>query len=298
MPQILVNTSATISQTWEVDGTPTNPSPDATTIGITRDDDTVLVAPGTATTDGGTGIATYPLTPAQTAELDVLTVTWTATFNALSNQVAAEYEIVGGMLFTESQMRAVKVGGTLPFADPTAYPDAKILAIRDDVTDDFAERTGWSFVPRYARRTITGDGTRNLLVPDMLVQRVIAASINGTALTAAELADLRTTRHGMITRKTLGVWTWDADVVIAYVHGWERVPGVINSAALARAAMLLLPSQTSTVAQWTDPNGTTYAYDQAGQRIRGSSGVRHYGVPAIDAVLNELAYTAKGPAVA
>jgi hypothetical protein len=298
MPQILVGTSATISQTWEVDGTATNPSPDSTTIGIVRADGTEVVAPGTATVDAGTGVATYALTPTQTAELDILTATWTATFGGQPQSISVDYEIVGGFLFSESQLRAHKVAGGTPFSDATAYPDSKILEVREQVTDDFAERSGWTFTPRFARAELVGTGRRDLLVPDLKVQRVIAASIDGVALSADQLADLRVRSHGVITRKTVGVWTCDADVVISYVHGWERTPGAISNAAILRAAMILLPSPSSTVAMWTSPDGTTYSQDQAGQRLRGTSGVRHYGVPAIDSVLNDPAYHAPRLAVA
>lgn len=296
MAHILVRTPATISHTWEIDGTPTDPAGDTTTIRIVRDNGTELVAAGTSTTHAGqdTGTFTFPLTTVHTAELDRLTATWTATFSGQQVSVPVVYEIVGGHLFTERQLRAHQVGDRTPFASTTDYPNDRIMDVRAQVTDDFAGILQYSPIPRYARERLDGSGTDTLVLSHQFPRRILTLAVNGTAFDATALADLDVDPAGVITRLTLG---WFArgrrNVDVAYVHGGDQAYlaqqeisfGELSTAAVKRTAMLLDPALSSTVSSYTTQDGSTYSFDPAGRRI-GQGDTQWYGVPAIDSVLN------------
>jgi hypothetical protein len=67
--RIVRGRSATLTHTFYSDAAATDPSPDVTTVTITRADGTAVVT-AAATTEAGTGVVTYTVTPAQTALLD------------------------------------------------------------------------------------------------------------------------------------------------------------------------------------------------------------------------------------
>jgi hypothetical protein len=283
--QVQTGFTATIEGRFYADGVLTD---DGTpTIGVTKADGTVLVASGTATNSGGTGVRRYAL-PAQ-PEVNLLKATWTGA----TQTVVTWVEIIGDILFTLAALRAVKVAGGTPFASTTDFPTQTLLDRRAEVTDDFEQRCGWSFVPRFTREVINGGGRCELLLEQRNATKLLSVTINGVA---QSLAGFTLDRAGIVYATTnflpTGWFRWGVNnVVVEYVRGWDRPQAAISSAALARAAMLLLPSQAgSTVSSWTTPDGTTYSYDQAGQTFAGG-GVRHYGVPGIDSVLNQYSAT-------
>ena len=279
---ILQTTPATLEVTFYADGTPAADSP--VTVGVTRADGTDLVPPGTATTPGGTGVYRVALTAAHTAELDRLKATWTGATQTHRTWA----EVVGGHLYTEADARGLKSAGKTPLASDTDFPDKVILATRAQVTDDFKLRGEVAFAARFARETHSGDGDTWLMLRRNLPHRIISVTVDGTALTGAELADLDIEPGRVLVRKTLGGFARGVrNITVAYAHGYEQAPAEIGLAALRRTLMILNPSVAgSTVSSWTSPDGTTYSYDQAGQVIPGTSMIRHYGVPAVDVPLN------------
>lgn len=279
--QVQTGFTATIEARFYADGVLADDG--APTIGITRADGTVLVAPGTATTSGGIGIRRYTL-PAQ-AEVNLLKATWTGA----TQTVVTWVEIVGDILYTLAALRAVKVAGTLAFADTTLFPNQTLLDRRAEVTDDFEKRTGWSFIPRFARQTLDGDGRSELILDHLKCSKLLSVTVDGVAQT---LSDFVLDRSGVLTW-TNGRFptTKRQNVVVEVVHGWDRPPAVISSAGLARTAMLLQPSQFNGAVTVTTPDGASYQYSQAGQSFAGG-GRRYYGQPDVDAVLSDPAYNA------
>jgi len=257
---------------------------------ITKPDGTAGPASGSVTRVS-TGTYTFTLAATATAELTLYTVTWTGNIGTQPQTITTYVEVVGDFLFTLAALRAVKVAGDTPFASTTDYPNQTLLDRRAQVTDDFEQRTGYSFIPRFARETFDGDGQDSLILSKYRCQRLLSVTIDGTVQTATDytLADT-----GLLQRKTGGTFpaTTPQNVVVEYVYGFQRPPGEISDAGLARTASLLLPSQAgSTVSSWTTPDGTTYSYDQAGQSFGG--GRRYYGIPKIDSVLSDPAYNAR-----
>ena len=99
----------------------------AVTVGVTRADGTVLVAAGTATTKPGstTGIYTVGLTPTQTAQLDLLTATWTVGVLTAAARTT-EHLVVGGYMFSIDELRSARTG----MDDVATWPTADMIAAR------------------------------------------------------------------------------------------------------------------------------------------------------------------------
>jgi hypothetical protein len=263
------------------------------TVTLTKPDGTAGPASGTVSHAGATGSGEYEFTLDPQTELTYYDVTWAGTIGAVAVSVATRVEVVGGFLYILAALRSMKVGGTAnAFASTTSYPDQTLLDRRAEVTDDFEARTGWSFIPRFTRERHTGDRTGTLIVRQYKPATLLSVTVDGTAQT---LTDFDLDDEGVLTWQG-GTFpaTRPANVWVEYVRGWDRVAPAVSNAGLARTAMLLLPSQAgSTVSTWTTPDGTTYQRDLAGQSIQGG-GIRHYGVPGIDSVLNTPAYNTKG----
>lgn len=293
--QIEVGSGAKPNVTFYSGGTPADL--DGTcTVTLIKPDGTAGPASGTVSHIGATGSGKYEFTLGPQTALTYYDVTWAGAIGAVAVSVVTRVEVVGGFLFTLAALRSMKVGGTAnAFSSTTTYPDQTLQDRRVEVTDDFQARTGWSFVPRFARETHDGNGRSDLLLDHLKASTLLSVTVDGTA---QSLADFTLDRTGLLAWN--GGWfptTTRRNVIVEYTHGWDRPPPTVASAGLARTAMLLLPAQAgSSVSTWTTPDGTTYQRDLAGQAIAGG-GIRHYGVPGIDSVLGAPAYNAFGVAV-
>lgn len=280
--QILVGTTATLEATFYADGVPTSDSPVTVTI---RSADGTAIVTNAATTSGGTGVYRYIL--AAQPQVASLTATWTGATQVMTTTA----EIVGAHLYTLAAMRAVKVAGTLAFQDPIAFPNQTLLDRRAEVTDDFEAKSGWSFVPRFTRERHDGDGTSTLIVGAHKPGTLLSVTVDGAAQTLADfdlIPDGQLTRHGgrFPTTRPGNVW-------VEYIRGWPRPPARISSDAMAITATWLQPSQFASAVTVTTPDGASYSYSQAGQSFAGG-GRRFYGIPEVDADLNNPAYTTQG----
>jgi hypothetical protein len=269
--QILKNTSATLQETFSAgaaDGT--------VTVTVTRADGTALTS-GPATHGAG-GVYTFTLAPQ--AALDLLTVTWTGAWSAVTQSIVSYAEIVGGNLFAIADARAFD---DRVLSDLTKYPDVDIREARERATDLFESVCGVSFVPRYGRDTLDGTGTSTIRVLKSKVNRVISASINGAAMTAGDLAGLTIYRSSDIVRYS-GVWNGPTasagqNVVIAYEHGYVTPPTDIRRAALTLARYELVSN---------DVSDRMVAFDNDLGSVRLSVPGYNYptGLPVVDATLN------------
>lgn len=270
LERIQVLTPGTLSQQWTQDGVVADPG--TVTLGITRADGTVLVAAGASTTGTGTSPRTYNLTTTHTALLDKLAVTWTS---MLKGTLTSYVEVVGGFLFSIADALAVSSLASFPIAD--------IADARTGAEQDIERLCGCAFVQRYAKQTISGDGSRSLQLKHPLVKTVRTATIAGTALTSTELADLTFTVSGEVW-SNLVWWTCGRNnVTVGYEHGFQDTPVAIHNAALTLAKMRLLAvnspidDRTTTFAS---AEGGTYALAVAG---RGGS---YFGLPDVDAAID------------
>ncbi len=230
MERIPRGNSATLSHTFYVDGVATNPTPDAATVTITRDDGTVLVN-AAAATEAGAGIVTYTLTPAQTALLDTLTVSWTATFGGQSQAFTDVVEVVGGFLFSISEARALKP------LDNTQYTIAQIINTRTLVEEALEDACGVAFVPRYRRETVSGDGGATVVLSRPRVTAVRSVKHDGVAIT--DLATVVPSSSG-IPYYPSGWTRGYGNYEVAYEHGYPYPPAGATQAALLLAKRYLV----------------------------------------------------------
>jgi hypothetical protein len=257
------------------------------TVAVTLPDGSAGPVSGTVT-HVSNGIYSFEL--AGPADPTVYDIAWSGEIGGKPVQVDTQAEALGELLFNLGDLRELRVGNGKPFAT-TAVPnftDEQLQQARTATLEEFQQILWYAPVPRYARTVTQGDGSKALRLPQYKVQRVLAASTNGTALSADELADLYVDDRWVV-RKTLGVWpATEGSVTVSYVHGWERVEGDGSNVAMLRAAMRLIPGLVDAASSVTTPDGTNISFDPAGQVTRAGR-VRHFGVPAIDSWLNRWA---------
>jgi hypothetical protein len=278
MDRVAQGRSATLSQTFMVDGVPTNPVPDLATVHITRDDGTDVVPAGTSATEAGTGVVTYTLTPVHTALLDVLTVTWTATIGGLAQTFTSQVEIVGGFLFTIAEARALSA-----LANTTVYPTAAIVEARTLVEMSLEDACGVAFVPRYHREIVSGRGASTILLSRPRVRALRSVNLDGAAIT--DLATIVPDPSGVAYYPT--GWTRGfRNYEVAYEHGYDYPPPMATLAALTWAKAILVkgPIDDRTTA-FTTEDGT---FSMSTPGMRGN----YAGIPVVDAFIQQYNLTA------
>lgn len=273
MQRIVKGLSATLQHTFYVDGVATNPTPDTATVGITRDNGTVLVASGTAATEAGTGVVTYTLTPAQTALLDILTVSWTATFGGQSQTFPDTVEVAGGVLFAIADARALS-----PLNDAVKYTTQRIVTARTVAEGRLESRCAVAFVPRYARDFFDGTGGTALMLPPRTTA-IRSVKVDGVAVT--DISGIRLARTGRASWSS-GWASGDSNYEIAYEHGFNdgvmRMEAGVHALTLAKHHLVHGPIDDRATNVVTED--ASFALATPG--MRGS----YFGLPDVDAFVN------------
>ena len=184
------------------------------TIGIVDSAGTTVVASGTATTSGGTGIYEYSL--AGQSNLKELTATWTGTWGS-AMEFKTTSQVVGGFYTTPAEIRGLDSisgeTGTFPAAD---VGDA--ITYAEQIIDDYV---GAPFVQRYQMDTMNGTDTQVIKGTKMFPTTLLAASIDGTALSATEISNTALFEDGTMRRKD-SIWAYTEagnNVVLEYEYG-------------------------------------------------------------------------------
>lgn len=251
----------------------------ALTVGIARADGTVLVAAGTATTHGATGIYTVTLTGAQTATLDLLTATWSEVGAGTHSTL---HEIVGGYLFSIAEVRAFTT-----LQDTVKYPNTAVIAARAEVEDELEQMREAAFVPRYARLLLDGTGDREIITGLSWLRTLRTAKVltgtgasTSTTFTATQLAACVVTPDGRIRRGDGDVFEYGAaNIVVEIEHGFTAWGQDLKQAALTRLRERLnqplsgIPDRATT---YTSVDGDSYRL--------GAEGPMSTGNPWVDSV--------------
>ena len=287
--QILRGSAATISATFrDQDGDAADPS-GTVTVGVADEAGTTVVAAGTATTTVSTGVRSYTLTPATTADLRVLVATWTDGTVTTTTRT----EVVGGYY---ASVRAIRQSDPV-LEDPRKYPAAAIVAARRAVETEFENYCGVSFVPRYRRVRLDGTGDDEMTLPDLELRRVLSVreydgNLAYVDYTPAQLAAIPAAPNGVAVRTTDHVFLeGDRNVVVEYEHGYDRPPADILEAFFLRVRDVLnrsnrgVPDRATT---FTSDVGGTYSLLVAG---RGGSIT---GIPDVDVALRRHARKVPG----
>lgn len=269
----------TLSRTFYDGETPTD-STATVTVAVTDAAGTSVASGNAASAGAGTGRYTFAL-PAQ-SQVAELTVTWTATINGASVVESDTVEICGGHLFELAVARAYDSS----LADTAAYPTSALAWRRDQVTSELEYIQDRAWTTRYARVTLDGPGTSEILLahptPDRTARDVtairaasIAPEVDGTpvALTAAQLAAVAVRPDGSLRRTDGNVWTeGSSNIVIEYEYGRGAPPPDLLDAMYVRLRYML-QRPASAVDERADSrttaDGTTYRMADVGPYTTG-----------------------------
>jgi hypothetical protein len=279
LQRIAQGRSATLTHTFYSDGVAADPIPDSATYTITRADGTTL-ATGSAT-EAGTGKVTVTLTPAQTALLDTLTVTWTATFGGQSQSFADKVEVAGEFLFSLAEARALA-----PLDDTVKYPTAALVAMRTTVEEAIELEYGTAVVPRYTlepRRMRDGMIVTRTPLRALRSLSYTTAGVT-TAYTSAQLAAL-TLEDWAIT----GAWGWGcrtSQVTVGYEYGLDTPPGRLRQAAVRLARQWLVSGPVDDRALGAASPDGNFSFGLATPGRGGSV----FGLPELDSIVMSSPY--------
>ena len=250
----------------------------AVTVGIVDEAGATVVASGTSTTSAGSGVYTYPL--AAQSDLKRLIVTWTGTFGGDSMDFDTYAEVVGGFYCTPAEVRAMPeiVGESATFG---AADIVDAIGYATQIVDDYC---GASFVQRYERDVLNGTNSDTLMVSKMFPTTIISASIDGTALTSAKIAEVAKFDNGQLVRKS-DIWAFTQPgngVIVEYEHGAStHAPNDIRWAARTLARFHLL-EQVSRI-----PDRATQVQSDFGSITLSQPGMnRPTSLPPVNTVLN------------
>lgn len=268
--RILRGVAATLSwQPVDSDGEAAAPS-GTVTVQVTSAGGTEVKPEGTATAGSGSDPRTVSLTPAETAELDRLTVVWTD--DGDDSAATTVVEIVGGFYFTLAEARASDPA----LANDTKFSTPALLAARAAVEEEFESICGVAFVPRFEREIVDAGFTLNLRWPQVRSVRGVA-DWDGTAFVS--WTDLEYLRSG-VDSIIGGPFVHGVRYQVDYEHGYDRPPAEIKAAALVRLrdrASVPLRGIPDRATSFSVAEGGTYRLDQAS--------LSRTGIPDVDAAL-------------
>lgn len=204
----------------------------AVTVAVQRADGTEVLPAGTATTSAGVGRYERTLTPAQLAEVDVLTATWSVTLDGQAQTRTTIAEVIGANYFELAELRAMP-----GLSDTQRYPTSKLAEARTKAQDELERDIGAAFVERYGEATMTGGGNTSLRLRPY-VRRILGVVNAGVALSQGEIDALTIYRSGEVVRSTgvFGTCETLRDVVLRFVYGWSAQPPTdVHDAALELA---------------------------------------------------------------
>lgn len=290
--RILRGTAGVLEVTAYVDGTATDPT--VASVSVVDEAGNAVTTGAAAITGTSSGKVTAAITPANTALVNNLIVTWSLTIGGVVQTLTTYHRIVGDLLFTESEARAFD---NAALASATTYSDALLATARDRIHDSFADVCRVAFGLSYGREILDGSGdvVQWLVGNRVSTVRSIKYRDRGatawTAYTAAEIADVLVDRNGKLERETLGSFLYGRrNIAVEYEHGWQPIPEEVK-----RAALWLLRDQLSgsdlprnAISQSSEIG--TFSLSVPG--LRGS----YFGLPQVDEVVKR--YSQRLPGVA
>ncbi len=297
LTRVVRNAAATLTHTWYVGETPTDPT-GTPTIAIV-DANGTSVASGNATVVGsGTGQVTAPLAAQSLTRL--LTVTWTATVAGGTVVEVDQVEVVGGRLFSLAEARS----SDSSLADAGKYPTADIEQARLEVEEELEEICDRSFFPRYARLVLDGTGLSDVMLRGVdapsgssgdfrtLRRASVATRVDNTFtdLTSGQLAAVASTADGGL-RRTDGLAWYEGyrNVVVEFEFGLNGPSSDLKRAALTRLRSRLNMSRSGIpdrASSFSLAEGGTYRLDMPGEWKT--------GIPDVDAVYGRYSRRMQG----
>jgi hypothetical protein len=277
--QILRNTPATLELLVYENGDPVDLDANPT-IAIT-DANGAAVTTGSVTKPGATTGEYRSLLPGQ-ADLKDLRVVWSGVLDGDPVSFTQHHDIVGNLLFTEAEARAARfTGQQTPLSDEDVYTDAMIVQKRAEISEMFEERTERSWIRRYCRVELHGNGSQQINLRYNAHPRDVDGSVSGGAgwlndiaslisvtvnSVALDVADVKI--HGANLIRTDGSWSsasWSDpyNIVVEYEYGLDSVPLEARENGLRMVVASLVPSDVPDYAQTLSVGGESYSFQQA-----------------------------------
>lgn len=262
--RIVAATTATL--TWQgvdQDGEPADPG--TVTVAVTRADGATVLAAGTATSGTGSNPRAVGLTAAQTAQLDVLTATWTVGGVAVG---VTTHEVVGDVYATVAEIRSLEDS----LADVSANTDNTIKRCRSEVESTIEQVCRQAFVPRFSVLRVGMD--LKIRIPNLRTVRWTRTVSSSGILTPADPFGVN-----------FGPWYYPdvAVYVLAGVeHGLDCPPPDLKRAAIKAIRRQVNMSKSAVDARaisYTGPSGETQRFPTPGL------GPWITGLPDVDEVL-------------
>ena len=255
------------------------------TVTVGREDGTALTGGTIVANNGTTGQYDFDLTAASHIdELDVLSITWSATVDGRTVSETDYVKIVGAYYFPLSSLRAMK-----GLASTSTYTNNELRSARETAEDFIEAYTEHVFVPTYRREVKDGDGRQWLTLEKVSGRRLIEVTIDGTAQT---LTNWTINEQGLVrTDGEVFVRSVPAghNIVVKYEWG-ELAPALdLQRAALTLARYILLNSE-STIPDRARLMQTEWAMFH----LDTASEDNPTGLPEVDAVLKRYRHEQPG----
>ena len=222
------------------------------------------------------GLCTAAVPVAELVALDTYTATWTDDADS-PLQFASTVELCGGHLFDIADLREFDPA----FSSVAKYPETKMRLARLAAEIRFERAAHLAFVHRARRIAVPGDGRFRLSLTDNAVYSVLSASVDGVALTVAELAELVIQEWGALDRVDGHLWTAGKTVAVHYLYGEAYPPEPVVTACKLLAREYLMRSSLSSRA-------TSESTDVGFFRIATAGKERPTGIPEVDEVAREF----------
>ncbi len=281
LTRVQQTTKVTVSHTFRVDGQLTDAA-GAVTATVKRLDGTAVVGAGSVNHDS---LGVYSVALPTSAVPDTWTLDWSGSLSGATVIVRDIVEIVGDFLFGTNEVR------TEYNLAVNKYPDAMLVQKRIEVENECEDICRRAFVPRFKRRLLDGSGTDELIVPDLYLRTLRAASVavyagqTMTPLTTTDLAAVAAQPEGTLIRDDGQLWPLGhRNIIVEYEHGEDWAPETIRSGAKLRLRTVIDRPVTGVpqrAVSFTTQDGGIYRLSQPGKASTGQ--------PEVDGLYGRLA---------
>jgi hypothetical protein len=237
------------------------------TVTVTRHSDGSAIVTDKATTkveeEGEDTFYTVELSGEDLSEVNLLVAVWTDGVSSYTTTA----EVVGGFV---TSLKAIKE----KYNNDPERTAAQIAAAREAATTQIEGACSVAFRPRYGKEVLDGSGSRNLLLRQPQLLRVLSVSVDGEPI---DVDDLALDSAGVLLSPSR--WTEGrANVEVAYVHGYTRFPAA-DLPVRDLAAFLLTKHPNDWHERATSYSTDSGSYTLVTPGVRGAS----FPIPSVNA---------------
>jgi hypothetical protein len=212
-----------------VDGTLTDAA-GSVTVTVIDEGGTTIINAQTATKES-TGLYYYDIGIANTADVNKLYAVWTGTWETVTQKLRTTHEVIGFPIFSEASARSFDVS---QLASATDYTDEAILDERQKITDLLEQWTGVSWVSRYNRVKLEGEGDRIISPPSFHITKILSCTVLGESIATS---NFEIDNNAGFIHRTDGFFekptsAFPLPVVIEYEYGWEYIRNGVDRIGL------------------------------------------------------------------